>query len=48
MHLATQVATDLLRWPSVAFKAMRDDTARHQVRSCAISGDVRSSATGGL
>ncbi|MBC9718897.1 RacO protein [Streptomyces sp. TRM66268-LWL] len=30
-QVATQVATDLLRRPSVAFKAMRDDTARHQV-----------------
>ncbi|MCX5384848.1 DUF6192 family protein [Streptomyces sp. NBC_00083] len=30
-QVATQVATDLLRRPSVAFKAMTDDTARHQV-----------------
>ncbi len=28
---AAQVATDLLRRPSVAFKAMTGDTARHQV-----------------
>jgi hypothetical protein len=30
-QVASQIATDLLRRPSVAFKAMRDDTARHQV-----------------
>ncbi|MEV8022932.1 DUF6192 family protein [Streptomyces sp. NPDC086554] len=30
-QVAAQVATDLLRRPSVAFKAMTDDTARHQV-----------------
>ncbi|QHA02301.1 hypothetical protein GQF42_02360 [Streptomyces broussonetiae] len=30
-QVAAQVATDLLRRPSVAFKAMTDNTARHQV-----------------
>ncbi|WP_067057469.1 DUF6192 family protein [Streptomyces sp. FXJ1.172] len=30
-QVAAQVATDLLRRPSVAFKAMTDHTARHQV-----------------
>lgn len=38
-HVAAEVTTGLLRRPDVAFRAMSDDTARHQVNHAQVERD---------